>query len=36
LEKSGKKEESKQEMQTFTALKKAQPVTGGMASGPTQ
>jgi Flp pilus assembly protein TadD len=36
LEKVGKKEEAKQEFETFAALKKAQPVTGGMASGPVQ
>lgn len=33
LEKTGGKEEAKREFETFTTLKKAQPVTGGMASG---
>ena len=36
LEKMGRKEEAQQEFQTFAALKKTQPVTGGMAAGPTQ
>jgi Flp pilus assembly protein TadD len=36
LEKLGRKEEAQQELDTFTALNKAQPVTGGMASGPIQ
>jgi tetratricopeptide (TPR) repeat protein len=36
LEKLGRKEDAKQELQTFTALSKAQPVTGGMAAGPVQ
>jgi len=36
LEKMGRKQEAQQEFQTFAALKKAQPVTGGMAAGPTQ
>ena len=36
LQKFGKEEESRQELQTFTALRKAQPVTGGMASEPIQ
>jgi Flp pilus assembly protein TadD len=36
LEKLGKNEEAKQELDTFTALDKAQPVTGGMAAGPIQ
>ena len=36
LERLGNKEEAKREFETFSALKKAQPVTGGMASGPVQ
>ena len=36
FEKLGNKEEAKREFETFSALKKAQPVTGGMASGPVQ
>jgi hypothetical protein len=32
----GREEEAQQEFQTFAALKKIQPVTGGMAAGPTQ
>ena len=34
LEKAGRKEEARGEFETFAALKKAQPVTGGMAAGP--
>jgi hypothetical protein len=34
LEKIGRKEEAKQELQAFTALKSAQPATGGMATAP--
>lgn len=34
LEKMGRKEEARQQRETFAALKKAQPVTGGMAAGP--
>jgi Flp pilus assembly protein TadD len=33
LEKTGQKKEAEQEFQTFATLKKAQPVTGGMATG---
>jgi tetratricopeptide (TPR) repeat protein len=36
LDKLGSKEEAKRELETFSALKKAQPVTGGMAAGPVQ
>jgi tetratricopeptide (TPR) repeat protein len=36
FEKMGRKEEAQQEFQTFATLKKTQPVTGGMAAGPTQ
>jgi tetratricopeptide (TPR) repeat protein len=36
LEKLGRREESKQELETFTTLNKALPVTGGMAAGPVQ
>ena len=36
LEKMGNKEEAKRELETFSVLKKAQPVTGGMAAGPIQ
>jgi tetratricopeptide (TPR) repeat protein len=36
LEKLGKKEEAKNELEIFYTLKKAQPVTGGMAAGPVQ
>jgi Flp pilus assembly protein TadD len=36
LEKIGRREEAQQEFQTFATLKKTQPVTGGMAAGPTQ
>jgi len=36
LEKLGNKEEAKGEFETFAALKKAEPVTGGMATGPVQ
>jgi tetratricopeptide (TPR) repeat protein len=36
LENLGKKEDAKRELETFTALNKAQPVTGGMAAGPVQ
>ena len=36
LEKQGNKEEARRELETFSALKKAQPVTGGMAAGPIQ
>jgi Flp pilus assembly protein TadD len=34
LEKVGRKEEAQQELQTFAELKKKQPATGGMATGP--
>lgn len=34
LEKLGNKEEANRERETFAALKKAEPVTGGMATGP--
>jgi len=36
LERLGRNEEAKQEMETFTTLNKAQPVTGGMAASPIQ
>jgi len=36
MQKLGKNEEAKREFESFDALKKAQPVTGGMASGPIQ
>jgi Flp pilus assembly protein TadD len=36
LEKAGRKEEAKEEMRRFTELKKAQPQTGGMATGRVQ
>jgi tetratricopeptide (TPR) repeat protein len=36
LEKAGRKDEAQREFQTFAALKKQQPVTGGMATGPIQ
>jgi tetratricopeptide (TPR) repeat protein len=36
LERSGDKELARQEFETFAVLKKAQPVTGGMATGPIQ
>jgi tetratricopeptide (TPR) repeat protein len=36
LGKLGKTEEARQELETFTTLNKALPVTGGMAAGPVQ
>jgi Flp pilus assembly protein TadD len=36
LEKMGKTDEARQEWQRFAELKKAQPETGGMATGRTQ
>jgi Flp pilus assembly protein TadD len=36
LEKAGRKDEAQREFQTFAALKKQQPVTGGVATGPIQ
>jgi Flp pilus assembly protein TadD len=36
LEKTGKKDEARRELELFGTLKKAQPVTGGMAAGPVQ
>jgi tetratricopeptide (TPR) repeat protein len=36
LQKLGRREESERELETFTTLNKALPVTGGMAAGPVQ
>jgi len=36
LEKAGNKEQAEEEFQIFAALKKAQPATGGMATGTIQ
>jgi Flp pilus assembly protein TadD len=36
FDKSGRPEDARAERQRFAELKKAQPQTGGMASGPTQ